>query len=112
MSCSWMSWLAVVDAVEHLAHRDRRRRVLADEAEALLQLGGHGVFHPEQVIGLERPAEASRFDGRQAVVDVVQQVRLRPELLAQAREERRHERRGTSRCSSTFSGGRPGSAGS
>ena len=52
--------VAVVDGVEDLAHRERRRGVLADEPEALLQLGGDRVLEPEEMVGLERLAEARR----------------------------------------------------
>mgnify|MGYP006976406742 CR=1 FL=1 len=57
-------------------HRQRRGGVLADELEGLLVLGRRGVFHPEQVIGLQRLAQPRRLDRRQPVVHVVQQVRL------------------------------------
>ena len=75
--------LAVVDRVEHLADRERRRRVLADQPEALLVLGRRRVLQPEQVVRLERLAEPRRLDRRQAVVHVVQQVQVGPEALAQ-----------------------------
>ena len=83
--------LAVVDRREHLADRERRRRVLPDQPEALLQLGRHRVLHPEQPVRLERLAEPRRLDRRQAVVDVVQQVHVRAELAPRAFEQRRHD---------------------
>ena len=82
MSCSWMSCSQSWMRVEDLAHRERRRGVLADEAEALLQLRGHRVLQPEQVVGLEVLAEARGLDRRQAVVHVVEQVDVGPEALA------------------------------
>ena len=39
--------VAIVNRREHFADRERRRRVLADESEPLLKLGGDGVFEPE-----------------------------------------------------------------
>ena len=69
--------LAVPDRVEHLADRQRRRGVLADQAERLLVLGRRRVLHPEQAVGLERLAQPRRLDRRQPVVHVVQQVRAR-----------------------------------
>ena len=92
--------LAVVDAVEDLADRDRRRGVLADQAEALLQLGGHRVLHPEQVVGLELLAEAAGLDRRAGGgARRGAGAASGPNSLRSAREERRHERAGSARCS-------------
>ena len=87
--------LAVVNRREHLAHRQRRRRVLPDQAEALLQLGRDRVLHPEQVIRLQLLAQPRRLDRRQPVVDVVQQVEVGPELAPRALEQRAARRSGT-----------------
>ncbi len=84
--------LAVPDRIEHLADRERRHRVLADQAEVRLVLGRRRVFHPEQVEGLECLAQSRGLDRRQPVVHVVQQVRLRAESRAQRFEELRNVR--------------------
>jgi hypothetical protein len=63
------------------------RGVLADEAEALLVLGGHRVFQPEQAVGLEVLAEPRRFDRGQAMVHVVQQVHVPAHGVAQRLEQ-------------------------
>ena len=55
---------AVVNRIEHLADGERCRRVLADQPEALLVLGRSRVFEPEEMVRLERSAEARCFDGR------------------------------------------------
>ena len=54
--------MRVPNGVEHLAGCNRCGRVLADEFKAFLQLGGTGIFHPEEMIGLERLAQPRRFD--------------------------------------------------
>ena len=59
------------------------RRVLADQAEAFLQLGGDGILEPEQAVGFEVLAEAGGLDRGQAVVDVVQQVDVVADGVAQ-----------------------------
>ena len=84
--------MAIVDRVEHLADRERRRGVLPDQAERLLCFGGHRILEPEEVLRLEALAETRRLDWRQPVMRVVQQVDVRAELPAQPIEERRHER--------------------
>src|SRR6266702_201905 len=63
--------LAVPDAVEHLAHRKRRRGVLADQAEIGLILGRDGILEPEQPEWLEILAQPRGLNWRQAVVDIV-----------------------------------------
>ena len=64
--------LAVVDGVEHFAHRDRRRRVLANRAERRLILRRHWILEPEQPVRLETLAEPRGLDRRKAVMHVVQ----------------------------------------
>ncbi|MNJ67154.1 hypothetical protein D3C77_632980 [compost metagenome] len=78
--------LAVPDGVEDLAHGQRRGGVLPDQAEGVLVLGRRGVFHPEQVVGFQRFAQATGFDRRQAVMHVVQQMVLETQLVADAVE--------------------------
>src|SRR5919198_2084460 len=79
--------LAVVDAVEDLADRERRHRMLSDEAESVLILGRGRILHPEQAVRFQRLPEASRFDRREPVMDVVQDMVLEAESLAQAFKE-------------------------
>ena len=83
--------LAIPDAVENFADGDRRDRMLANQPEAGLVFRGRGVFHPEQAIRLDRFAETRGFDRRQAVVDVMQQMRIEAEFVAHGFEEFRHE---------------------
>jgi len=37
-----------------------------------LQLGGSGIFEPEEMIGLKLFAQAGGFDGRKAMVHIVE----------------------------------------
>lgn len=74
--------LAVPDAVEHLAHRNWRDGMLADQAEALLVFRRRWVFHPEHAERFDTLAEARRFDGRQAVVHVVQEMLIEAKFTA------------------------------
>ena len=64
----------IPDGVEHLADGQRRRGVLADEPEALLVLGGHSVFEPEQPCEFQILAETGGLDRRQAVMRIVQEL--------------------------------------
>ena len=52
--------VGVPNSVEDLADRQRRGRVLADDAEACLKLGGNRVFEPEEVKGLEAGPDLDR----------------------------------------------------
>ena len=61
--------------------------MLSDQAEAGLLFGGSGIFEPEEVMRLETAAEATRFDRRQPVVRVVQQVDVGAELFAKSLED-------------------------
>ena len=73
---------AVPQAVENLTHGQRRGGVLADQAESLLVFSRRSVFNPEQVVGLEGLAQPRRFNRCEAVVHVVQQVRVGADSLA------------------------------
>ena len=84
--------LAVPDRVEDLAQRDGRGRVLADQAEALLQLRRDRVLQPEEAVGFEILAEPRGLDGGQAVVGVVQEVDVPAHGIAQLLEELRDQR--------------------
>jgi hypothetical protein len=79
--------VAIPDGVEDFAGGEGDGGVLADELEAFLELGGAGIFEPEQVVGFERFAEARGFDGGEAVVDVVQEVQVGAEVGAELFEE-------------------------
>ena len=72
--------VAVVDAVEHLADGERNRRVLPDDAEALLQFRRNRILQPEQTVRLETLAELRRFDWRESMMCVVEQQRFGTEL--------------------------------
>src|SRR5207342_898211 len=45
--------MAILNDIEDFAHGQRRRRVLANQAETLLYFGGDGIFEPEQMVRLE-----------------------------------------------------------
>ena len=81
--------LTVENRVEHLADGDRRRRVPTNETETGLQFGGSGIFQPEKMVRLQAFPEPCRFDRRQSMMRVVQQLHVGPELIAQTLEERR-----------------------
>jgi hypothetical protein len=81
--------LGLVD--EQLPHGDRRRGLLAQKTEILGVLGGERVFEEEQVERFELPGEAYGLDRRDALVDVVQQLDLVTEGVAQVFEETRDQ---------------------
>ncbi len=81
--------LAVPQRIEDFTDSQRRRRMLTDQLERLLILGRRGVFHPEQLVGLQRPAHLRGFQRRQAVMRVVQEVVVKAELFAQFFEQLR-----------------------
>src|ERR1700744_5459843 len=58
--------------VENFANGKWRRGVPADDLESLLKFGGCRVFEPEQVKRLQLFAETPCFDGREAMVAVVE----------------------------------------
>ena len=64
--------------------------MLANDAEPLLKLGANGIFQPKQVIGLQTLAEASGFNRRQPVVDIVEQMNVIAVLFTQGFEKLRH----------------------
>src|SRR5207245_2348994 len=66
----------VPNGAENLADRQRRCGVLAHDAVTFLQLSGHRVFQPEQMIGLETLSQARRFDWREPVMRVVQKMNV------------------------------------
>ena len=57
--------------------------------ELLLELRRDRILHPPEAVRLEALADPGGLDRRQAVVDVVQEVQLGPELGADALEESR-----------------------
>ena len=81
--------LAVENGIEHLAHRNRRRRMLANQAEPRLQFRRRRIFEPEQMVRLEAFPQPRRLDRRQPMMRVVKQLHVGTDLVAQALEERR-----------------------
>ena len=79
----------LVRSVEQLAHRNRRARLLPQQAEVAVVFGRERVFEEEQAVRLQRLAERDRLDQRHALVDVVQQLDLVAELRAQMLEQLR-----------------------
>ncbi len=75
--------VCIPDGVEDLAGSDWGGGVLADDLEAFLQLGGAGIFHPEEVVGLEGLAETRGLDRGETVMDVVEQVDVGAEFDAE-----------------------------
>ena len=73
----------VPNAVEHLAHGQRGRGVLADEPESVLQLGRHRIFHPEKMKRLKLLAQTRCLDGSQPMVNIMQQVQIIAKGVAQ-----------------------------
>ena len=104
--------LAVPDRIEHFADGQRRRGVLADQAEAGLVFRRHRILHPEQAIGFEILAQPPGLDRGQAVVHVVQQVHVPAQRLARRFEQRRHASADISPSTTRFSVGSSASAGS
>ena len=66
--------LGLVD--EQLAHRDRDRRLLAQQREPADVLGREAVLEEEEPELLELLGQPDRLDRRDALVDVVQQLDL------------------------------------
>src|SRR5271168_3485184 len=64
----------VPDGVEDFADGDGCSGVFTDELEAFLMFGGGGVFEPEKMKVLEFFAETRRFNRREAMMAVVEQV--------------------------------------
>src|SRR6266404_6175188 len=79
--------LAIVDGVEDFADGERRGGVAANQAKTFLQLGRRGIFEPEEMIWLELFTEAGGFDGREAVMRIVEEVKVGAEFPAQAFEQ-------------------------
>ena len=61
----------VPDGIENFTDRQRRCRVLTNQPEALLQLRGHRVFEPEEMIRFETLPQPRCFDGSQSMVNIV-----------------------------------------
>src|SRR2546426_9459966 len=81
--------LAVPDRVEDLADGERSRRVLPDEPERLLVLGGGGVLEPEQAIGVEILPQPRGLDRRHAVMAIRPQMKILTLRRAHPAEKRR-----------------------
>ena len=104
--------LAVIDGVEHFAHRQRRGGVLADQAEPLLQFRRRGILQPEQMVRLQflaqraPPRSASAGDARRAADARRARTPCAAARTAAAQSSRYFV------LTRRFSGGRPFSAGS
>src|SRR5690242_12356660 len=66
----------IPDGAENLADRQRRRRVPAHDPVTFLELSGHGVFQPEQMVRLESFPKPRCFDWRQPVMRIVQKMNV------------------------------------
>ncbi|MNC81579.1 hypothetical protein D3C75_1347500 [compost metagenome] len=75
-----------MDGVEHLANGQRCGGVLANQAKALLVFGRRAVFQPEQVVRLHGLAQTPRFDRRQAMVHVVEDMQVVAKTFAHGGE--------------------------
>jgi hypothetical protein len=64
--------LAIVDGIENLADGERRSGMAANQAKTFLQLGGRGVFEPEQMIRFKLFAKAAGFYRRETMVRIVE----------------------------------------
>lgn len=85
--------LAVPERIEHLAHRQRRYRVLANHFERALVFRRGGVLQPEQAVRLQVATQARSFDRCEAVMRIVQQFDLIAVVGAQLLEQLRHHPR-------------------
>ncbi len=83
--------LAIPDAIKDFAYRNRRHGVLANQTEARLVLCWRWVFHPEQTIIFNALTKTRRFNRRQAVVHVMQQMLVKAELVTNGIKQLRRE---------------------
>src|SRR5277367_3167335 len=72
----------IPNGIENFANSQRRSRVASNDAEAFLQLCGHCVLEPEQVIGLQTLSQPRCLDRSQSMMNVVEQVKIIPKLQA------------------------------
>ena len=72
---------------EQLAHRDRNRRLLTQDAKVLDVFWRKRVFEKKELVGLEVAREPDRLDGWHPLVDVVEQLDLVAEVGAHALEQ-------------------------
>jgi hypothetical protein len=79
--------LGVPYRIENFAERERRGGVLANDTKTFLEFRRDGIFEPEEMIGFEAFAEASRFDRRETVMGVVQEMNVIAKFHAQGFEE-------------------------
>ncbi len=79
--------LRVPEGVEDFSGGEGCGGVLADKAEGRLEFGGDRVFKPEEVEGFELFAEASGFDRGEAVMNVVEEMDVRADCVADGGEE-------------------------
>src|SRR4030095_11061100 len=79
----------LVRVVEELSHGDGRRRLRPELLEVADVLGREGVLEEEQLERLDVLGEADRVDRRQPFMDIVEQLDLVAEVLAEVLEELR-----------------------
>src|SRR5215813_10802469 len=72
----------VPDRGENFADRQWRRRMLAHDSVPFLQFARYSVFKPEQMIGFETFSKTRRFDRREAMMSIVQEMNVVSELHA------------------------------
>lgn len=72
---------AIPDTVKDFAYRNRRDRMLADEAEARLIFSRRRIFHPEQTIVFNTFAKAGSLNRRQSVMHIVQKMFIKTERI-------------------------------
>ena len=73
--------------MEQFAHRQRRGRVLPDQAETLFVFGAQGVFQKEQMVRFQFAGQPRGLNGRQPLMDIMEQFDLVAEFVAQMREQ-------------------------
>src|SRR5215831_20371374 len=66
----------IPDCGENLADRQWRRRMLAHDPVPFLQFACYSVFKPEQMIGVETLSETCRFDRRETMMGIVQEMNV------------------------------------
>ena len=76
--------------VEQLAHCDGHRRLGPHGLEPLDLLRGQGVLQEEQPVRLQLLCQTDGLDGRQPLVDVVEQFDLIPQFVPQVGKELHH----------------------
>src|SRR6266404_3278542 len=74
--------LTVVNGVENFADCERRCGVLANQAKAFLHFPRGGILEPEEMIRFQVFTQPRRFNRREPMVSVMEQVDVGAEFLA------------------------------